>query len=148
MKETNENACFYFMIGLLWSLVLIHIISVLWWEINSKQEISTRVNQKKFRSSRKEYHVNMLSILTNEKHFPKTINQWEFGYGLFTNLLRIIVACDLLLVHSNSEEVSYLSWQNSYPNLKTTSHIKLNFFLWTKLPENVLLAKYLITLQL
>ena len=32
--------------------------------------------------------------MTNEKHFPKTISLWEFDYGLFTNLLRIIVACD------------------------------------------------------
>ena len=31
-------------------------------------------------------------MLTNEKHFPNTISQWEFHYGLFTNLLRIIVA--------------------------------------------------------
>ena len=33
-------------------------------------------------------------ILTNEKRFWKTINQWEFCYGLFTNLPRIIVACN------------------------------------------------------
>ena len=33
-----------------------------------------------------------------------------------------------LWVHSNSEEVSYLSWQNTYPKLKTTCHIKLIFF--------------------
>ena len=50
-----------------------------------------------------------------------------------------------LRVHSNSKEVSYLSWQNTYPNLKTTCHIKLKFFLWTKLLENLLVAKYLIT---
>ena len=50
-----------------------------------------------------------------------------------------------LWVHSNSEEVSYLSSQNMYPNLKTPCHIKLNFFLWTKLQENLLLAKYLIS---
>ena len=47
-------------------------------------------------------------------------------------------------VHSNSEEVSYLYWQNTYSNLKTTCHIKLKFFLWTKLLENLVLAKYLI----
>ena len=29
-----------------------------------------------------------------KKHFPKTISQWEIDYGLFTNLPRIIVACD------------------------------------------------------
>ena len=28
------------------------------------------------------------------KTFPKTISQWEFDYGLFTNLPRIIVARD------------------------------------------------------
>ena len=50
-----------------------------------------------------------------------------------------------LRVHSNSKEVSYLSRQNTYPNLKTTCHIKLKFFLWTKLLENLLLAKYLIS---
>ena len=50
-----------------------------------------------------------------------------------------------LRVHSNSKEVSYLSWQNTYPNLKTTCHIKLKFFLWTKLLENLLHAKYLIS---
>ena len=32
-------------------------------------------------------------------------------------------------VHSNSKEVSYLSLQNAYPNLKTTCHIKLKFLL-------------------
>ena len=32
--------------------------------------------------------------MTNEKHFPRTMNQWEFDYGLFTNLPRIIVARD------------------------------------------------------
>ena len=48
-----------------------------------------------------------------------------------------------LRVHSNS---AYFSWQNMYPNLKTTCRIKLNFFLWTKLLENALLAKYLISL--
>ena len=30
-----------------------------------------------------------------------------------------------LWVHLNSKEVSYLFWQNTYPNLKTTCHIKL-----------------------
>ena len=50
-----------------------------------------------------------------------------------------------LRVHWNSKEVSYLSWQNTYPNLKTTCLIKLRFFLWTKLLENLLLAKYLIS---
>ena len=28
--------------------------------------------------------------MTNEKHFLKTISKWEFDYGLFTNLPRIV----------------------------------------------------------
>ena len=62
------------------------------------------------------------------KTFSKRVSQWEFDYGLFTNLPRIIVARDFSRVHSKSKEVSYLSWQNTYPNLKTTCHIKLKFF--------------------
>ena len=58
----------------------------------------------------------------------------EYDYGLFKNLRRII-----------SKEVSYLSWQNMYLNLKTTCHIKLNFLLWTKLLDNILLTNYLIS---
>ena len=84
--------------------------------------------------------------MTNEKHFPKTISQWESNYGLFTNLPRMIVARDFSQkkrLHSNSKEVSYLFWQNTYPNLKSTCHIKLKFFSWTKLIEKLLLAKYL-----
>ena len=37
--------------------------------------------------------------------------------------------CCFLRVHSNSKEVSYLTWQNVYPNLKTACHIKQTFFL-------------------
>ena len=36
-------------------------------------------------------------------------------------------------------------WQNTYPNFKTTCHIKLKFFLWTKLLENLPLSKYLVS---
>ena len=53
-----------------------------------------------------------------------------------------------LRVQSNSKEVSYLSWQNTCPTSKTTCHAKLKFFLWTKLLENLLLAKYLISVTM
>ena len=59
---------------------------------------------------------------------------------IYRELLSLVT---FLRVHSNSKEVSYLSWQNTYPNLKTTCHIKLKFFFWTKLLENLLRAKYL-----
>ena len=92
--------------------------------------------------------------MTNEKKFPKTISQWEFDYGLFINLPRIIVACDLFpssfklkrSILLFSKEVSYLSWQSTYPNLKATCYIKLKFFWRTKLLENLLHATHLITI--
>ena len=83
--------------------------------------------------------------MTNEKYFPKTISHLEFGYGLFTNLPRIIVAREFSPSSFKLKRVSYLSWQNTYPKLKTTSHIKLKFFWWTKLIENSLFAKYIIS---
>ena len=53
---------------------------------------------------------------------------------IYRELLSLVT---FLRVHSNSNKVSYLSLQNTYPNLKTTCHIKLKFFLWTKLLENL-----------
>ena len=55
---------------------------------------------------------------------------------------QLLLLATFLWVHSSSKEVSYLSW-HALPNLKTMCHIKLKFFLWTKLLENLLLAKYL-----
>ena len=53
ISETSENVCFYFMIGFPWSLHLFTCnTSLAWSEINSKH---CRVNQKKIKSSRKEY---------------------------------------------------------------------------------------------
>ena len=63
-------------------------------------------------------------------------------YKIYRELLSLAT---FLQIRWNSKEVSYVFWQNTYPNLKTTCHIQLKFFLWTKLLENLLLAKYLIS---
>ena len=52
----------------------------------------------------------------------------------------LLLLVTFLRVHSNSKEVSYLSWQNTYPNLKTTFHMKLNFVA-TALKNNVWIPK-------
>ena len=58
----------------------------------------------------------------------------------------LLMFATFLWVHSNSKEVSYDSYRNTYPNKKTTYHIiKLKLFLWTKLLENLFLEKYLIS---
>ena len=108
--------------------------------------IISRVNQKKIKSSRKEYVMwtcfkfwPMKSILRKLKANKSLIMAC---LQLYQKLLSLVT---FLRVHSNSKEVSYLPCQNTYPNLKTTCHIKLKFFLWTKLKENLLLAKYIIS---
>ena len=35
------------------------------------------------------HHVNIIKILSNENHFPKTAIQEGFGYGIFTKSPRI-----------------------------------------------------------
>ena len=80
--------------------------------------------------------------MTNEKHCPKTLSQWEFDYGLFTNLPRAFVPHDF---SASSLKLKRGILPLLYPNLKTTCLIKLKFFLWIKLLENLLIAKYLIS---
>ena len=76
-------------------------------------------------------------------------DQWKIfseSYKPLTVCLQIyrewMSLATFLRVHSNSK-LSFLPWQNKYPNLKTACHIKPIFFLWTKLPKKLLLAKYL-----
>ena len=40
-------------------------------------------------------------------------------------------------MHCQILRLSYLSWQNMYPNLETTCHIKLNFFLSHLTPKEL-----------
>ena len=87
--------------------------------------------------------MKVLSILTNEKHFPKTISL--IYIACLQNYRELLSLATFLGVHSDSKEVSYLSWQNTCPNLETICHIKPKFFLWTKLLENLLHVKYLIS---
>ena len=110
--------------------------------------MSTGVNQKKIKSSKKEYAMwtcfKFWQMKNISRNYQPIYKPMEFDYCLFTNLPRIIVACNFSRFHWNSKEVSYFSWQKKYPNLKTTCHIKLKLFLWIKLEEILLLAKYLI----
>ena len=119
-------------------------ISLVWWEINSKHWIP-RVHHQKIKSSRKEY-VKWTCFKFCPKTFSENYKPMEVWFlvclQVYQELLSLVT---FLRVHSNSEKVSYLSWQNTYPNLKTSCYIKLKFLLRTNLQENLLLAKYLIS---
>ena len=72
----------------------------------------------------------------------KTVNESVIFACLqiYRELLSLVT---FLRVHSRG--ILPLDKTRTYPDLKTTCHIKLKFFLWTKLPENLLFAKYLIS---
>ena len=104
--------------------------SLMWWEEKFKHLIS-RVNQKKIKSSRKEYVTWTCFKFWPMKNIFRKLSANE----------SLIVAClqiyrelsnlpTFLRFHSNSKLISYLPWQNTYPNLRSTYHIKLKFFLW------------------
>ena len=129
----------YFMIGFLWSLYLYKVF--LW----CGERLNTRANQKKIKSSRKEYAMWTCFKFWPMKNIFRKIQanrSLAMAWEIYRELLPLAT---YLRVHSNSKEVSYLSWQNKYSNLKATCHTKLKFFLWTKLLENLLIAKYLIS---
>ena len=91
--------------------------------------------------------MNVLWIATNEKHYAnkKQYANYSLIMACWQIYQELLSLATFLQVHSNSKEVPYFSWQNIYPNLKTTCHFKLKFCLCTKLLQNVLIAKYLIS---
>ena len=76
--------------------------------------------------------------------FLKTISLWEFNYGLFTNLPRIIVVYYFspnslkLRYPACSDRISIVTW-------KLLVIFSQSLFFWIKLIENLLLVKYLIS---
>ena len=82
--------------------------------------------------------MNLIQILTNEKHFPKIIRKANQSLNMaWLQIYRKLLSFATFL--------RGILPQNKYPNLKTTCHIKLNFFLWIKRLDNFLRAKYLIS---
>ena len=73
--------------------------------------------------------------MTNESIFRKLYANESLIMACLEIYQKLLSLVTFLRVYSNSKEISYLPWQNTYPNLKTTCHIKLKFFLQTKLRE-------------
>ena len=68
-----------------------------------------------------------------QNYMPVRVWLW-FVYKFTENNCRLRLFSEFIQIYKRQ---SYLSWQNTYPYLKTTCHIKLTFFLWTKLLENL-----------
>ena len=64
---------------------------------NAFIRIAYRIIKRRSNVQKRMFHVNVLKILTSEKHFPKSKSQKEFDYGLLTKLPRVILADDFSL---------------------------------------------------
>ena len=118
--------------------VFTYNISLVWWERRSKQ--------KKIKNSREEYVMwACLKFWPMKNIFRELWTNESLIMACLQIYQELLSLATFLRVHSNSKEVPYLSWHSTYPNLKTTRHIKLEFFLWTKLLKNLLLAKCFIS---
>ena len=86
-----------------------------------------------------------------EKNMPCerafNFDQWEFDYGLFTKFIENYCRSRLFsdFIQTQKRYPTSLDKIRQNRNLKTTCHTVLRFFLWTKLLEKLLHAKYLIS---
>ena len=77
----------------------------------------------------------------SEKYKPTRVSLW-IVYQITANNCRSRLCTNLK--HSRG---ILLSCQNKHSKLNTICHMKPKFFLWNKLPESVLLAKYFISVN-
>ena len=140
-RRVNVFSLFLFLLFYDWfslEFVFIYNISLMWWEINYRSQSKEDLFKKNM-SCKRAFHFDQWK--TFSKNY-RSMRVWLWLVYKFTE------NCCLLRLLSKfiKTQKSYpISWQNKSPNLKTTCHMKLNFFLWTKLLENLHFAKYLIS---
>ena len=104
--------------------------------------ISLELFKRRSKVQKKECHERALNF-GQWKTFSENYKPMRVWLSLVYKIChKLLSLATFLPIHSNSKEVSYHPEQNLYPNLKTICHIKSKFFLWTKLLENFLFAKY------
>ena len=123
LKQMKMNfSFFYFIVSFevcLWTVFL-------WYseKSNFKHTIFSRFDQRKIKSMWKDYVLWMTFKYWLMKNY-KPIGVW-FVYKITKNICCLHT---FLQVHSNSNVVLYLVWQNKHSDLKTTCHMKPKRFL-------------------
>ena len=134
----NINIRNKFMIGISWLVfheVCIHV-QYFFGVVRNKLKLLLELNKRRSKVQGK----NMSCERALDFDQWKTVNESAI-FACLQIYLELLSLVTFLRFHSRG----ILPWQNTYPNLKTTCHIKLKFFVWTKLPENLLFAKYFIS---
>ena len=113
---------------------------------NFKQKIHTKVSKKEIRSPRKKHVTWMCFKFWLTMKFSRKTQTYKTSIMVcLQNYREKLLFVNFRRLHSNSKVVSIIPWQNKYSDLKTTCHIKPKFLLCTKILENLLLAKYLVS---
>ena len=140
-----------FMIGILWLVsheVCIHIL-YFFDVVRNKLQLLNMLIKRRSKVQEKNMSCERASDFDKWKTFSenyKPMRAWFWlVYKFAENYGRSWLFSEL--IQTQKRYPTSLSWQNAYPNLKTTCHIKLKFFLWTKLLRNLLLPKYLISVD-
>ena len=143
-SKTSENVfLFIFILSPVSFGVCFYVCSLI---TNFKEKISTRANQKMIKNSSKDYvSKTWFKFWPMTKIFRKIWANKSLFMACLQDCQKWLSFATFRPVHSNLKEVSYILWQNKYSNLKTPCHIKPKSFLGIKLLENLLLAKYLIS---
>ena len=135
-------------IGFLWSLyshaifiwcIVLKLVSIYW------------INPKKIKGSREEYVTLVCFRFWPMKNIFLKLQANESLIMACLQIYREVLPLAIFLPSSFRLKrgilpllTKYLSYSEEMHILKTTCHIKLRFFLWTKLLEKLLLVKYLI----
>ena len=129
---------FYFMIGFLWSL---YSHTIFLWCSNTKYLALIKRRSKVQKNNmpcERALNFNQWKSFS-ENYKPMIIWLW-LVYKFTDNDCRWRLFSEFIQTQKGYPTCR----QNAYPNLKTTCHIRLKFFLWAKPVESLLLAKYLI----
>ena len=81
----------------------------------------------------------------SENFNPLKINLWGWHFQFCSQNYGELLLVTFRRVQTQTQEVFYLHWRNTYSNLKAIFHINPKIFLSTKILQNFLLAKYLLS---
>ena len=136
-RSVNVFSLFLFLLFYDWlslEFVFLYTISFMWWE---PELIKRRSEVQKNMSCKRAFHFDQWK--TFSKNYRSVRVCLWLVYKFTENCCRLRLFSEFIL------RVHPTSLQNKYPNLKTTCNMKLIFFLWTKLLENLHFARYLIS---
>ena len=137
ISETSENVYLFVSVMAILSSLYLYTVFILMYKYLLELIKRRSKVQEKNMSYERTLNFDQWKIFS-ENHEPMQVWLWlayKFTENNFSEFIQ------------TQKKLSYLSWQNKYPSSKTTCHIKPKCFLWNKLPKDLLLANYIISVD-